>query len=124
MKRYTESQRKEFISQFQHSNLTAVAFCRARGFSTVSLALWRKRYAKTQQSIQPARPSLRGPAPGPWVPVVVRDDVTRPPQGACYVLISDTGRLEVPRGFDAQEVGALWQVLTAVTAVTHTGVAS
>ncbi|MFN0079859.1 MAG: IS66 family insertion sequence element accessory protein TnpA [Prosthecobacter sp.] len=50
MKRYTEAERKKFISQFQRSAMTAVAFCRAQGISTVSLSLWRKRYNRTDST--------------------------------------------------------------------------
>ena len=114
-KRYTETERKDFISQFHRSHLSASAFCRARGISTVSLALWRKRYAAHCPCPTQPDAAADGGAPS-WVPVLVREDVTRPPPVmTCYVLAADAGRLEVPSGFDAREVAALWQVLSAAS---------
>jgi hypothetical protein len=113
-KRYTEAERKDFISQFHHSHLSASAFCRAQGISTVSLTLWRKRYATKTQLPARAVTATDRAAPA-WVPVLVREDATRPPPATCYVLAADSGRLEVPRGFDAGEVAVLWQVLSAGT---------
>jgi transposase-like protein len=113
-KRYTEAERKDLISQFSHSQLSANAFCRAQGISTVSLALWRKRYSVHLPGPTSPRPTALGAAPT-WVPVLVREDSTRPPPQAGYVLAADAARLEVPRGFDAHEVAALWQVLTSST---------
>ena len=81
----------------------------------MSLALWRKRYAAKSPRSARARPATDGAAPA-WVPVLVRDDVSIPPQAAaaaCYALVAPTGRLEVPRGFDAREVAALWRVLSS-----------
>jgi len=121
-KRYTEAERKDFVSQFHHSHLSASAFCRAQGISTASLALWRKRYAAKTQLSAGALPATDCAAPA-WVPVLVREDATSPPPAAGYVLAADTGRLEVPRGFDAREVAVLWQVLSAGT-LTGLGVVS
>lgn len=116
-KRYTEAERKDFISQFHHSGLCASAFCRAQGISTVSLALWRKRYAAKSRRQRPARALQATAVTAPaWVPVLVRDDASSPPApAACYVLVADAGSLQVPRGFDAREVAALWQVLSPST---------
>jgi transposase-like protein len=124
-KRYTEAERKNLISQFHRSHLSASAFCRARGISTVSLALWRKRYAAHSPHLSRHAQATDGAAPA-WVPVLVRDEemTCPPPLAAAYVLATNTGRLEVPRGFDAREVAALWQVLSAAAPLTEWEVAS
>jgi transposase-like protein len=44
MKRYTEEQRREVVSDFEASGLGLLAFCRDRGICTGSLTAWRKRY--------------------------------------------------------------------------------
>jgi hypothetical protein len=112
MKRYTEAERKKFISQFQRSAMTAVAFCRAQGISTVSLSLWRKRYDRTASTLSVAATSSA------WVPVALRPAAVATPQPAHYTLISPTARLEVPHGFDAREVGALWRIISAAELAT------
>jgi transposase-like protein len=120
MKRYTQAERQQFISKFQRSAMSAVAFCRAQGISTVSLSLWRKRYGTTRGVLAEA-------AAAPWVPVVLRSEaVPSPPspQMEHYALIAPSARLEVPRGFDAREVGALWQIITAAPAASGAEVAA
>lgn len=119
MKRYTEAERKQFISQFQRSAMSTAAFCRARGISTVSLGLWRRRYGSTRRVADVA------PAPA-WVPVLLRPEPPAPPhfeRPAGYALTAASGRLEVPLGFDAREVAALWRIMTASAAATGAEVA-
>lgn len=97
--------------------MSAVAFCRARGISTVSLGLWRKRYGLTHRVANDGSVL----SPPPWVPVVLRQATPALPQTelperpARYALVAASGRLEVPHHFDAREVGALWRILTAAT---------
>lgn len=109
MKRYTEAERKQFISHFQRSATSAVAFCRAQGISTVSLSLWRKRYGTARRVVTDA-------ASAPWVPVVLRSEAMSSPHTAHYALVTPSARLEVPHGFDVQEVGSLWHIITATPA--------
>ena len=125
MKRYTETERIGFLSRFQHSNLSAAAFCRAQGISPVSLAQWRKRYARGPMERSPTEGEDAQGTPACWLPVVVRSHdaadsssssssaLPSSVTGTEYALIAQAGRLEVPRGFDAREVVALWQMLHA-----------
>ena len=118
MKRYHPVQRKQFVSKFERSAISAVAFCRLHGFSTVSLAKWRKRYGACSRGGAPPEGAAAASTPAPdslatgqWVPVVVGSDGPSSVSPSGYVLVAHHGRLEVPRGFDEREVGVLWQVI-------------
>jgi transposase-like protein len=105
MKRYSKVERIEIVREHERSGQSAAAFCRQRGVSAGSLANWRKRYAGAEQ---------RMPAVGevlPWIPVVVTEAAVDSGKAAGYVLAAEGLRLEVPRGFDAEETRVLWQLL-------------
>lgn len=108
MKRYTDSQRRRMVQSFEGSGESAVAFCRRRGVSTVSLAQWRKRYGES-----PAEPGGAPQTGSPWLPVMLTGPSDRQTAegGVLYVLISGSARLEVAAGFSLREVSQLWQLL-------------
>jgi hypothetical protein len=113
MKRYTEAERKQFISQFHLSGLSALAFCRLHGISTPTLSAWRRRF----EGLSSPSPATLNLAPAPWVPVVLGTQTPTPYQNGSldaphYRLIAPAASLAVPRGFDAGEVAALWQMIS------------
>jgi transposase-like protein len=106
MNRYTETERQHMVRAFEGSGESATAFCRRQGVSTVSLAQWRKRYARRQSVSVPAAASS-------WVPVVITD-AGAPAMAAgrlCYRMACGDFRLEVPAGFAPDEVRQLWELL-------------
>jgi len=107
MKRYSEAQRVGFVTEHELSGLGAAEFCRRRGISTVSLTNWRRR--QSQQK------TTRPPTGAQWLPVTIRgpgaEAGAAKPGG--YVLSLAQARLEVPRGFDPDEVRSLWRLLQA-----------
>lgn len=111
MRRYTESERQRIVSTFESSGLSASAFCRRRGVSTVTLAQWRKRF---QRPAGPAAPARAQGAGASWLPVVITGAAS-PQTGrgaASYLMVCGERRLEVPQGFAPGEVRQLWQLLT------------
>lgn len=92
--------------------MSAAAFCRRHGMSTVSLANWRRRYiggeAAAIDGSTPASP--RSPQ---WLPVMLSSAGPHSPAPCTggYVLAGQDCRLEVPRAFDAAEVRELWHIL-------------
>jgi transposase-like protein len=104
MRRYTDAERRAAVRDFERGDLSAAAFCRQRGFSCASLALWRRRYAPQRSSV----PS----AAAPWLPVVISDaGHASSARGVVYVMHHGTARLEVPSGFAAAEVRVLWDMI-------------
>lgn len=89
------------------------AFCRQHGLCAVSLANWRRRLGGPDSRGAPATTA----APSQWLPVVMdctpSSPALRAPEHAGYVLALHELRLEVPRGFDGDEVRALWSLLCA-----------
>lgn len=107
MKRYSEAQRVGFVTEHERSGLGAAEFCRRRGISTVSLANWRRRHGR--------RKTAQPPDASRWLPVSIAGPVAQAgaTQQGGYVLRLADARLEVPRGFDPDEVRALWRLLQA-----------
>ena len=103
MKRYSEAERKRFVLRHQRGGLSTAAFCQVHGISAASLGLWRRRYGQRSPTAVPSSQQ--------WVPVVLEAEALRPKPGRGYVLSCSAGSLEVPPGFDAQEVSLLWRVL-------------
>jgi transposase-like protein len=105
MRRYSESERRQIVRDFERSGLSAVEFCRRRGVSTVTLGQWRKRFAGGARAAERAGAS--------WLPVVITggEGVPSPAKRCAYVMSVGDWRLEVPAGFDPGEVRQLWQVL-------------
>jgi transposase-like protein len=117
MRRYTEPERQRIVRAFESSGLSATAFCRRRGVSTVTLAHWRKRCQ--QPAITSAPDTMR---PAPWLPVVLTDAGSLPAlrEGSPYLMVCGDRRLEVPPGFAPGEVRQLWQLLAeGRPALTH-----
>jgi Transposase len=112
MRRYTETERRRIVRAFAASGMSATAFCRRRGVSTVTLAQWRKRLEQAPD------PTASVPPSRSWLPVVISDGGSPQPLPgtACYRLVCGDWRLEVPAGFDLNEVRALWQLLAGGTA--------
>ena len=117
MRRYTETERQRIVRDFESSGLSATAFCRRRGVSTVTLAQWRKRYPRTAATSAPDTPRT-----APWLPVVLTGAGSLPAlrEGSPYLMVCGDCRLEVPPGFAAGEVRQLWQLLAeGRPALTH-----
>lgn len=117
MRRYTETERQRIVRAFELSGLSAAAFCRRRGVSTVTLAHWRKRYPRTAATSTPAATH-----PAPWLPVILTDAGSPPSlrEASRYLMVRGDCRLEVPPGFAAGEVRQLWQMLAEGSpALTH-----
>ena len=104
MRRYTESERRKAVKDFERSGISAAEFCRRRGMSSVSLGQWRRRYT--------GKPCGDPAADAAWLPVVVSGGlIPEPEQRAVYVMITRACRLEVSPGFNPQEVRSLWEIL-------------
>jgi len=106
MKLYTERERKRLLGEYESWNGSAADFCRKRGVSAGSLALWRRRYRAAGVSSKDESDR------GSWLPVVLEPVGS----GACevrrYVLESTAGaRMEVPERFNIDEVRALWKLV-------------
>ena len=117
MRRYTETERQRIVRAFESSALSATAFCRRRGVSTVTLAHWRKRYPRTAATSAPDTTR-----PAPWLPVVLTGAGSLPAlrEESRYLMVCGDCRLEVPPGFAPGEARALWQLLAeGRTALTH-----
>jgi transposase-like protein len=107
MRRYTESERRQAVRDFERSGITAAEFCRRRGMSSVSLGQWRRRYT--------GKPCGDPAADAAWLPVVVSGGlIPEPEQRAVYVMITRACRLEVSPGFNPQEVRSLWEILRSI----------
>ena len=109
MRRYTESERRRTVRAFEASGLSAAAFCRRRGVSTVTLAQWRKRWAQS-----PVPRDAPDPTPRPsWLPVVIAGAGSLPAgrDSFAYRMVRGDFRLEVPPGFTLSEVRQLWELL-------------
>jgi len=130
MSRYTDAERRRAVKDFECGGIRAAEICRRRGMSSVSLALWRRRYSGNTHSVPAAVPS--------WLPVVIADADPPPvdvnvvyvmiagwPAGSgrrkCSLLSNGTGRLEglVSSGVDA--CTELHQTCSAQTASTAPG---
>ena len=117
MRRYTETERQRIVRAFESSALSATAFCRRRGVSTVTLAHWRKRYPRTTATSAPD-----ATRPAAWLPVMLTDAGSPPSlrEASPYLMVRGDCRLEVPPGFAAGEARALWQLLAeGRPALTH-----
>ena len=117
MRRYTETERRRIVRAFESSGLSATAFCRRRGVSTVTLAHWRKRYPWTT-----ATPAPGATRPAPWLPVVLTGagSLSALREESRYLMVCGDCRLEVPPGFAPGEVRELWQLLAeGRPALTH-----
>jgi hypothetical protein len=117
MKRYTESQRRVYVSEFECSGLTQEQFCQQRGISSLSLRRWRRLYAADVD--QRRNDCSDVPSGAQWVSVVCSgQDPSLTPlaqrlmASPAYGMVCATGRLEVPSGFDVREVELLWQIVT------------
>jgi len=107
MKRYTERERKRLVGEYGDWNGSAAAFCRKRGVSAGSLALWRRRYDVTAEG------SKDEAGRGTWLPVVLDADSAGAGEVQRYVLESPAGvRMEIPEQFDIDEVRALWKLVS------------
>jgi hypothetical protein len=88
MRRYTDAERRRAVKDFECGGIRAAEFCRRRGVSSVSLALWRRRYSGSTHCSPADAP--------PWPPVVIVD---AGPQAVdvsvVYVMIAGT-RCPVP----------------------------
>ena len=117
MRRYIETERQRIVRAFESSGLSAAAFCRRRGVSTVTLAHWRKRYPQSATASTPV-----ATRPAPWLPVILTDAGSPPSlrEASRYLMVCGDCRLEVPPGFAPGEVRQLWQLLAeGRPALTH-----
>jgi Transposase len=110
MRRYPDSERRRIVRDFNSSGLSAAAFCRRRGVSTVTLANWRRRFAHgdvaAEMTDQVSRPS--------WLPVVISGEGSSPfARDVVYRMLCGECRLEVPSGFAPGEVRQLWEMLAS-----------
>lgn len=106
MKRYTERERKRLLGEYESWNGSAADFCRKRGVSAGSLALWRRRYGA------PAAGSKDETSGGSWLPVALEPFGPGACEAQRYVLESTSGvRMEVPERFNIDEVRALWKLV-------------
>ena len=92
--------------EYEHWNGSAADFCRQRGVSAVSLALWRRRYGARGAG------SKDEVGRGTWIPVEVHGVGPAVGEVPRYVLVSPAGvRMEVAERFKIEEVRALWKVV-------------
>ena len=91
MRRYTETERQRIVRAFESSGLSATAFCRRRGVSTVTLAHWRKRYPRAAATSAPDTT-----LPAPWLPVILTDAASPPSlrEASRYLMVCGDCRLE------------------------------
>jgi hypothetical protein len=115
MKRYSEAQRTRIVSEFESGSIgNAAEFCRRRRISRGSLARW-QRWHGAAQCAAVTTPSVRAAGPDRWVPVVLETATLRGGLAQPYVVSVGSARLEVPRGFDGQEVRELCAVLRGLS---------
>lgn len=106
MKRYTERERRQLLSEYRDWNGSAAAFCRKRGVSVGSLSLWRRRYGSVSKG------SKGESGAGAWLPVVLESAGRGGGEPERYVLESAAGaRIKVPGSFDIAEVRRLWELI-------------
>ena len=107
MKRYTERERERLVVESESWNGSVADFCRQRGVSAVSLALWRRRYGARGAG------SKDEAGRGTWIPVEVHGVGPGVSEVPRYVLVSPAGvRMEVAERFKIEEVRALWKVVS------------
>jgi hypothetical protein len=106
MKRYTERERRQLLSEYKNWNGSAADFCRKRRVSVGSLSLWRRRYEAVSE-----RPDEDAGGRA-WLPVVLESAGRGGGEAECYVLESATGaRIKVPGNFDIVDVRRLWELI-------------
>jgi hypothetical protein len=89
------------VAEYETSGLSRVNFCQSHGMSLATLSRYRKRQQRTQQ--EPIRTDR-------WVSVDVAGAPPAPMSGLALVLWRGR-RIEVGRGFDAETLRRLVEVL-------------